>query len=101
MEKLRVGVSGLHRGLSYINGFKAFEEVEVTAICDVDEEVLNKVGESTGNRRSHRPRTRDGGYCDNALQDRKRSIDKDPSGHAFISPSQSDILFATGDKGLL
>lgn len=54
MEKLRVGVSGLHRGLSYINGFKAFEEVEVTAICDVDEEVLNKVGESTGIKNRYR-----------------------------------------------
>jgi len=46
VEKLRVGVVGLHRGVSYIKVFNALQETEVTAICDVDESTLNRVGEA-------------------------------------------------------
>ena len=46
MKKLRVGVVGLNRGVSFIRIFGAVEEMEVIAVCDVNESILNKVGES-------------------------------------------------------
>jgi len=48
MKKLNVGVVGLHRGVSYIKTFNVIEEAKVTAICDVNKKVLDKVGESFG-----------------------------------------------------
>ena len=48
VQKLKVGVAGLRRGVSYINGFKALEEAEVVAICDVNRSTLEKVGETFG-----------------------------------------------------
>ncbi|MEM2906019.1 MAG: Gfo/Idh/MocA family oxidoreductase [Candidatus Bathyarchaeia archaeon] len=48
VDRLRVGVAGLHRGPSFIRTFTTFKETEVTAICDVNQDTLNKVGGSLG-----------------------------------------------------
>jgi len=45
LKKLTVGVVGLNRGVSFIKIFGAVEETEVIAVCDVNESILNKVGE--------------------------------------------------------
>lgn len=45
-DTIRVGVIGIHgRGQNHITGFSALKGVEVTALCDVDESVLNKVSD--------------------------------------------------------
>jgi len=44
---LKVGIVGV-RGLSTIAGFHALEGVEVTALCDLDEALLQKQKEKYG-----------------------------------------------------
>jgi len=46
LKKLQVGIVGLNRGVSFIKIFGAIEDTEVTAICDVDKRILERVGES-------------------------------------------------------
>ena len=43
MKKLKVGLAGAGRGSAYGNLFNAHPSTEVTAICDIDEESLEKV----------------------------------------------------------
>ena len=45
---LKVGVVGLRRGRSFVNIFALQKAAKVTAICDVDEEVLEAVQKSSG-----------------------------------------------------
>ncbi|HXK95725.1 MAG TPA: gfo/Idh/MocA family oxidoreductase, partial [bacterium] len=43
IETVRVGVVGLNgRGNDHITGFAALPNVEIAALCDVDENVLNR-----------------------------------------------------------
>ena len=44
MKTIKVGIVGA-RGRSTLAGFQAIEGVEVTAICDLNEEVLNQIGD--------------------------------------------------------
>jgi len=53
MEKLRIGIVGLNRGASYIGIFNAIEGVEVTAICDINQDILDKTGGSLGIKDRH------------------------------------------------
>jgi hypothetical protein len=42
-DRVRVAVSGLHlRGKDHLVGFSRVPNVEIAALCDVDESVLNK-----------------------------------------------------------
>lgn len=42
-DRIRVGVIGINgRGGAHINGFGALENVEIAALCDADENVLNR-----------------------------------------------------------
>jgi predicted dehydrogenase len=44
----RVGLVGLRQAKSFIPMFNALPDTEVTALCDIDEEFLNKTGEEAG-----------------------------------------------------
>jgi predicted dehydrogenase len=44
-EKVRVGVVGLGMGRVHLKNLKDMEEVEVVAICDINEELLKRAGE--------------------------------------------------------
>jgi len=52
MEKVRVGIVGTGNIAitwgNHLNGYNAVDYCEITAICDIDEEKLNKVGEQLG-----------------------------------------------------
>jgi len=50
-DRVRVAVCGLHgRGKDHLAGFTRVQNVEIAALCDVDENVLNKArGEVSGN----------------------------------------------------
>ena len=57
-DTVRVGVVGLRgRGRDHLTGFQALPGVEVTAICDVDDEVIASVGSDCDERGWKRPRT--------------------------------------------
>jgi len=45
MRKLGAGVIGLRMGRSHVAGFKAHPDVDVVAVCDVQEETAWKVAE--------------------------------------------------------
>jgi predicted dehydrogenase len=45
MEKLKVGIAGLGRGVSLLNVFSGHPDIEITAICDIDEKKLKEVGD--------------------------------------------------------
>lgn len=45
MKELKIGIAGA-RGLSTVMGFNAIEGVKITALCDLDEGVLKKEGDS-------------------------------------------------------
>ena len=47
MKTIKVGIVGA-RGRSTLAGFRAIEGVEVSAICDLNEEVLNQMGDLAG-----------------------------------------------------
>ncbi len=44
----RVGLVGLRQAKSFIPLFNALPDTEVTALCDIDEDFLNQVGEESG-----------------------------------------------------
>ncbi|MCK9266587.1 Gfo/Idh/MocA family oxidoreductase [bacterium] len=46
MKKWKVGIVGLSRGKGFVNVFDAHPEVSLTAICDIDEEKLQVVGDA-------------------------------------------------------
>lgn len=48
MEKVRVGIVGLGMGRIHLQALKSMEDVEVCALCDINEELLNSVGEEFG-----------------------------------------------------
>ena len=45
MKKLKIGIAGV-RGLSTVMGLNALPEVEITALCDLDENVLDREGDN-------------------------------------------------------
>ena len=46
LDTIRIGVTGLHgRGQDHVQGFSKVPNVQVVALCDVDENVLNEVAE--------------------------------------------------------
>ncbi|MBP9988871.1 MAG: Gfo/Idh/MocA family oxidoreductase [Ruminococcus sp.] len=47
MKKIKVGIAGT-RGLSTLMGLKNIEDVEISAMCDLDEEHLNSAAEKIG-----------------------------------------------------
>lgn len=54
-KKLKIGIAGA-RGLSTVMGFNALEGVEITALCDLDEEVLDRGGDQLNIDKQHRYR---------------------------------------------
>ena len=52
-KPLKVGIAGV-RGLSSIIGFKAIEGVEVTALCDLDEDILKEQQKEYGIEHTYR-----------------------------------------------
>ena len=44
MEKLKTGFVGLHRGGGLMRSLSAHPQVEVAALCDIDEETLADTG---------------------------------------------------------
>ena len=52
-KPLKVGIAGV-RGLSSIIGFKAIEGVEVTALCDLDEDILKEQQKEHGIEHTYR-----------------------------------------------
>ncbi|MCQ2425899.1 MAG: Gfo/Idh/MocA family oxidoreductase [Lachnospiraceae bacterium] len=53
MKTIKVGIAGV-RGLSTVMGLKAIEDVEITAVCDLDENVLRTAAEQTGAKKTYR-----------------------------------------------
>ena len=47
MKKIKIGIAGC-RGLSTLMGLRDIEDVEIAAMCDLDEEHLNKATEEIG-----------------------------------------------------
>lgn len=47
MKKIKVGIAGC-RGLSTLTGLKSIPDVEISAMCDLDEEHLNNAAEKIG-----------------------------------------------------
>jgi myo-inositol 2-dehydrogenase/D-chiro-inositol 1-dehydrogenase len=45
VEKLKVGIAGLGRGMSLLNVFSGHPDIEITAICDIDGKKLKEVGD--------------------------------------------------------
>ncbi len=54
-KKLKIGIAGA-RGLSTVMGFNAMDNVEITALCDLDESVLNREGDNLNIAKQHRYR---------------------------------------------
>jgi predicted dehydrogenase len=48
MMKHKVGVAGLRQAAGFINIFESYQGTKVTAICDINEALLNEVGEHYG-----------------------------------------------------
>ena len=55
MKKLKIGIAGV-RGLSTVMGFNALPDVEITALCDLNEDVLQEQGNHLGIASNHRYR---------------------------------------------
>ena len=53
MKTIKVGIAGV-RGLSTIMGLKAIPDVEITAMCDLDEDVLRKKADEHGIEKRYR-----------------------------------------------
>ena len=47
-EELKVGIVGANRGSSFITPFTAISETKVTAICDINADALQEIGEKFG-----------------------------------------------------
>ncbi len=54
-KTIKVGIAGV-RGLSTVMGLNALPNVEITALCDLDENVLHHHGDSLGIDKQHRYR---------------------------------------------
>lgn len=55
MKKLKIGIAGA-RGLSTVMGFNSLPDVEITALCDLSEDVLQEQGNHLGIAQNHRYR---------------------------------------------
>ena len=53
MKKIKVGIAGV-RGLSTVMGLKSIPDVEIAAMCDLDEETLNRVADEHGIEKRYR-----------------------------------------------
>ena len=53
MKKIKIGIAGV-RGLSTMQGFQAIEDVEITAMCDLDEAHLNDAADKLGVEKRYR-----------------------------------------------
>lgn len=53
MKKIKVGIAGT-RGLSAVMGLNAIEDVEIAAICDLDEGHLNETAQKLGVEKKYR-----------------------------------------------
>lgn len=58
MKKLKIGIAGI-RGLSTVMGFNAMEDCEITALCDLDQDVLDREGDRLQISPAHRYRIYD------------------------------------------
>ena len=47
-EELKIGIAGANRGSSFMVPFTTISETKVTAICDLNEDVLEGIGEKFG-----------------------------------------------------
>ena len=47
MKKIKVGIAGT-RGMSTLMGLNSIEDVEITAVCDLDEGHLQDIAKKTG-----------------------------------------------------
>ncbi|MBE6585193.1 MAG: Gfo/Idh/MocA family oxidoreductase [Ruminococcaceae bacterium] len=54
-HKIKIGIAGV-RGLSTVMGFNAMANTEITALCDLDEDVLNREGDNLHIEKKHRYR---------------------------------------------
>ena len=55
MKNLKIGIAGV-RGLSTVMGLNALPDVEITALCDLDEAVLDREGDNLNIEKSRRYR---------------------------------------------
>lgn len=53
MKTIKVGIAGV-RGMSTLMGLQAIEDVEVAAVCDLDEQHLNDIADKTGAAKRYR-----------------------------------------------
>lgn len=53
MKTIKVGIAGA-RGLSTVMGLKAMDNVEVTAVCNLDEDILKKMAEDLNVEKTYR-----------------------------------------------
>lgn len=53
MKKIKVGIAGT-RGMSTVMGLNAIEDVEITAMCDLDEDHLNEAADKLGVEKRYR-----------------------------------------------
>ena len=54
-KRIKVGIAGV-RGMSTVMGFNAIDGVEISALCDLDEEVLCREGDKLNIPKQHRYR---------------------------------------------
>ena len=47
-ERLRVGIAGVPRGVTFVPSFAAIAQTEVVALCDLDREALQRAGAESG-----------------------------------------------------
>jgi hypothetical protein len=57
LERVRVGVIGLHRGLAHVRAALGIEFAEVVAVCDIREDRTNAAAERCEKARGRRPAT--------------------------------------------
>lgn len=53
MKKIKVGIAG-SRGMSTVMGLRALEDVEITALCDLNEDTLEKEAKDLGVEKTYR-----------------------------------------------
>jgi predicted dehydrogenase len=85
MEKIVLGVLGVHgRGRDLLRGFSAFEDVEIGAVCDPDENVIEKALAAIDKRQTRKPKV---------VQDlRKVFDDKEIQGVVIATPDHWHAL---------
>ena len=52
-KKIKIGIAGV-RGLSTLMGLRAIDDVEITAMCDLDEDHLNQAAAQIGCEKKYR-----------------------------------------------